>query len=394
LLLNNSFESGLTNWTYAQSGAATGVASSDSTTSTDGTKSLKVQVTTVDPNWWYIKEEQGNIRFISGVQYTISYDAKASSNGKLFTLEVGPNGAYSAQTQSLTTQWKTYTTTFVPNSTNTSVLDFYYARPGNANTTIWLDNVKLTTNTTVSRVQNASFETNPLTPWYVGVTAPAVGTVTQSAGGTNGSFSAHANITTAGAADWNLQLSQQGIPVFNGSTYTVQFDAMANVARTLGIYVQQSQSPYAVYGSNTFNITTAWKSYSYTFQSGTTDTNAAIRFNFATSTGDVYIDNVAVTSYAPVQLCSANGTSLDKRLNVTGSIVVSASGPGQGVLNNQRDLCTNDNCPSISFTKGGGGAVGGNGLSYILNAPAFLKRRTHKWQELAPINAPTPTPTP
>ncbi len=72
--------------------------------------------------------------------------------------------------------------------------------------------------------------------------------------------------------------------------------------------------------------------------------------------GDLWILS---NSPAYGSVCAAGGGSIDKRLNLYGSMVIG------GTLHNQRDLCSSDVCPSLYFdfcgSGGGGGGGGGSG---------------------------------
>lgn len=87
--------------------------------------------------------------------------------------------------------------------------------------------------------------------------------------------------------------------------------------------------------------------------------------------------------------CNSDGTPKDKRLNITGAIVVNAAGTG-GTIQNNRDLCQQDlNCPTFTVSLGNGNVSGNNpnagiGLTYVLNAPKFIKHQNYLWQEVAP----------
>lgn len=82
-------------------------------------------------------------------------------------------------------------------------------------------------------------------------------------------------------------------------------------------------------------------------------------------------------------LCNIDGTPIDKKLNVIGSIVTNAAKNGGSLINN-RDLCVYDlQCSSISVGDNNSGLA----LSYLLTLFADGKFLTHKlfnWQELRP----------
>jgi hypothetical protein len=101
-------------------------------------------------------------------------------------------------------------------------------------------------------------------------------------------------------------------------------------------------------------------------------------------------NSFVINSYATTtQTCNPDGSTMDKRLNIVGSVVVNAAGT-QGTFTNSRDLCLSDTqCPTVSMSLANGNASGnrpgaGNGASYLLNAPSFIKHPNTVWQELVP----------
>lgn len=98
---------------------------------------------------------------------------------------------------------------------------------------------------------------------------------------------------------------------------------------------------------------------------------------------------IVETSATNGETCQSDGTSIDKRLNITGSVVVNAADNG-GTFSNQRDLCLSDlSCPVTTIGFGNGNVSGkrigaGNGLTYLLNAPSLLKHSNFVWKEISP----------
>ncbi|HYK08615.1 MAG TPA: carbohydrate binding domain-containing protein [Candidatus Eisenbacteria bacterium] len=145
-LQNPSFESGETNWTYAQTGSASASPhGTDCNTgnTTDGNCSLRVKVLNTGANWWSIKEEQTAINLNAGTNYTLKFDAKTDSPNRQITMEIGPNGAYGATTKTLSSSWQTFTYSFTPNATSSAALDMYFARQTG---TVWVDKLSITAN--------------------------------------------------------------------------------------------------------------------------------------------------------------------------------------------------------------------------------------------------------
>ncbi len=99
-----------------------------------------------------------------------------------------------------------------------------------------------------------------------------------------------------------------------------------------------------------------------------------------------------VSSYANGNnVCNADGSPLDKKLNVIGSIVTNAAKTG-GTFTNNRDLCIYDlQCSPVSTGEGlpNGNGAGDENLatSYLLTLFAdggFLNHKLFNWEELRP----------
>lgn len=113
----------------------------------------------------------------------------------------------------------------------------------------------------------------------------------------NGAMFARTDITNPGNALWALQLIQN-VPVVEGRTYKVSFDAKSDAARSLMTKVSGgAERAYANYsGEKTMDLTDEVQSYEYTFMlNQKTDLAARLEFNMGqTSTNPVWIGNVRV----------------------------------------------------------------------------------------------------
>ncbi len=149
----------------------------------------------------------------------------------------------------------------------------------------------------VQLISNGSFETtggNWLSPWYFNVKTGATATIAQDSTAAAGSKSAKISITKSNTSSYMVALQQVNIPLVAGRTYTISFSAKASVNRIIDTLHQQNANPYTVYKDTTFNITTSWKQYSYTFTPTVTDPASLLQFDVANATGTVWIDNVSM----------------------------------------------------------------------------------------------------
>ncbi|MCX7821648.1 MAG: carbohydrate binding domain-containing protein [Brevinematales bacterium] len=102
-------------------------------------------------------------------------------------------------------------------------------------------------------------------------------------------------ITKPGKEVYSVQLIQLPTPIKFGKTYTVKFDAKADKNRTIMSKITKVGDDWVAYsGERFFNITTEFKTYSYSFKSQATDSNARFEFNFGKDNTTTYIANVSI----------------------------------------------------------------------------------------------------
>ncbi len=147
-------------------------------------------------------------------------------------------------------------------------------------------------------LSNASFEntgTGWLSPWVFNVDSGAA-TITQDASTqTDGLYSARIDITQNATNTWGMQLHQK-IGLTAGNTYTLSFFAKAASARPITIVLQQGYSPYTVYTSQTYTLSTTWQQYTLTYPATTTDANTMLAFNVGAASGQVWLDNIVLST--------------------------------------------------------------------------------------------------
>ncbi|GAC1452713.1 MAG: hypothetical protein PVSMB4_13280 [Ktedonobacterales bacterium] len=98
---------------------------------------------------------------------------------------------------------------------------------------------------------------------------------------------------------WDVQALQAGISLHAGQAYQLSFAARSAVGQApLSVEVQQSSAPYHAYLQHSVRLTTTWRVYDVTFVAQQDDPNALLDFNFAASTGRMWIDAVALVPVA------------------------------------------------------------------------------------------------
>ncbi|MBN1782038.1 aryl-sulfate sulfotransferase [bacterium] len=103
-------------------------------------------------------------------------------------------------------------------------------------------------------------------------------------------------ITDGGDLEEDIQLKQSPAELIRGRTYTFEFDAHAETARTIGARIVRNTSPqidYSKIGSTYIKRQIQHYSYSFIMEEQT-DFDAMIVFNCGGSGYDIYLDNVSL----------------------------------------------------------------------------------------------------
>lgn len=106
----------------------------------------------------------------------------------------------------------------------------------------------------------------------------------------------------AGTVDYSVQLVQAGLPMQEGATYKLTFDALAGEARQMIVDVSAPDRNYTRYMADTkVNLSTEKQSYTYEFKmTGKNDANGRLEFNMGNqgSVADIKISNVRLEKVA------------------------------------------------------------------------------------------------
>lgn len=153
--------------------------------------------------------------------------------------------------------------------------------------------------TSGNMLANASFDNSGadwLWPWSLFVPNGSAAWVSPDTSVTeDGSTSARVTINQASSAPWAVQLQQPGLSLASGRSYLLSFYAKASANRTIQAAIQQTGAPYALYILQTVNVSTDWQHFTVPVRINTSDPNAAVNFNLANATGQVWLDNVSLT---------------------------------------------------------------------------------------------------
>jgi len=107
------------------------------------------------------------------------------------------------------------------------------------------------------------------------------------------------SIRNGGSEMQHLQLSQDGIPLINGCTYTMLFDARAEAPRSINAMMQKNSDPWTNYSNCLkFDLSTEMQTFKHTFtMNEPTDWSASICFEFGIQKIGVIIDNVMLIKH-------------------------------------------------------------------------------------------------
>lgn len=109
-----------------------------------------------------------------------------------------------------------------------------------------------------------------------------------------------ANITNPGTANWHVVGQQFNLPVTQGTTYNISFDAWSENPNTMDVLLSKNYGDYGNYYTTVKNITTTPQKYIWQLKMNSpSDDNCRFGFGFGKFTGKVYIDNVSIEKVAP-----------------------------------------------------------------------------------------------
>lgn len=103
-----------------------------------------------------------------------------------------------------------------------------------------------------------------------------------------------ASIPTSTTNPWDIQISQNGLYLENGATYTLRFKVSSETSRNVNASVGISQEPWTTFISKTVSIGTVEKEFVYEFTMNTDEENARVSFDLGKEAGDVYISEVSL----------------------------------------------------------------------------------------------------
>ena len=303
-ICNGDFETGVSGWSQANSGANI-TAFSDSSTFQNGNFSAKVVISNTVNGQPIFSSCKSDIE--KNKKYQIHFWAKSLLGGQLATatssLSSPPYTNYGIESFSLTTNWTEYTFLSESDSTifgNVRFAKFKFTEDG----TYYIDNVWYEEVPPQPFVCDGDFETD-LSNWTQTINNGAIASMSITPSqAQNGFQSAMILVNTLGTTNGSIQLTSCKTDVLKDSTYYLSF-WMKGSANNLGFNAITSfaSPPYTALSANSFTTYDQWTEYCYSFSHDSTIIGdiRLLKLQFLDA-GTYYLDYVNV--YGSDYICS------------------------------------------------------------------------------------------
>ena len=303
-ICNGDFETGVSGWSQANSGANI-TAFSDSSTFQNGNFSAKVVISNTVNGQPIFSSCKSDIE--KNKKYRIHFWAKSLLGGQIATatssLSSPPYTNYGIESFSLTTNWTEYTFLSESDSTifgNVRFAKFKFTEDG----TYYIDNVWYEEVPPQPFVCDGDFETD-LSNWTQTINNGAIASMSITPSqAQNGFQSAMILVNTLGTTNGSIQLTSCKTDVLKDSTYYLSF-WMKGSANNLDFNAITSfaSPPYTALSANSFTTYDQWTEYCYSFSHDSTIIGdiRLLKLQFLDA-GTYYLDYVNV--YGSDYICS------------------------------------------------------------------------------------------
>ncbi|MCM3665171.1 carbohydrate binding domain-containing protein [Mesobacillus subterraneus] len=308
-LKNGDFSDGLSSWgSYVHFDANAQIAPESG--------EAKVAIGSEGNETWSVLLEQGNLSLAKGVVYELSFAARSTKERKAeVTVENAAYTRFLSESITLSDQMQQYTYEFempIDDITAFKMLLGKTALSPIGEHDVFIDNVVLKVKDAPSEpepepvstpgIDNGTFSdgTNGWTAWW-GDQWSGYGAGTMTA--ENGELKVA--ISQVGGQSYAPQVFQKGLLFDNGASYTVTFEARADVPRKMNVNIGKELSfdPWFIYYMPTkiVDLTSEMQTYSYTFvMNEATYADGKIVFELGNildgnAATNVYLDNVSIT---------------------------------------------------------------------------------------------------
>ena len=200
---------------------------------------------------------------------------------------------------------------------------------------------------------NGGFE-GSMAPWTFSASGGTSGANTAALGTSqhmDGNSSIDVAVTQIPTASYSVDLEQGHLPVLAGSSYTVQFWALADRAHPVQVELQGGSPAFALYGLfQTFNVGTTWQSYRVSFTSPVTANDARLEFHFGSAAGNVWLDDAQFFGTAAMPQTIAFPTPANVVYGTSGVSLRATASSGLAVsyLSNTPAVCSMSGAQVVS----------------------------------------------
>ena len=327
-ICNGDFETGVSGWSQANSGANI-LAVSDSTTYQNGNLSVKIDISNTVNGQPIFSSCKSDIE--KNKKYRIHFWAKSLFGGQLATatssLSSPPYTNYGLETFTLTTNWTEYTFLSESDSTifgNVRFAKFKFLEDG----TYYIDNVWYEEVPPQPIVCDGDFETD-LSNWTQTINNGAIASMSITpSDAQNGLQSALILVNTIGSTTGSIQLTSCKTDVVKDSTYYLSFWMKGSVNNLeFNAITSFSSPPYTALSANSFTTYDQWTEYCYSFSHDSTilDDIRLLKLQFLDA-GTYHLDYVNV--YESDYICSP--ANVNQKL---GHDINVFPNPSSGILN-------------------------------------------------------------
>ena len=270
-ICNGDFETGVSGWSQASSGANI-LAVSDSTTYQNGNFSVKIDISSTVNGQPIFSSCKSDIE--KNKKYRIHFWAKSLISGLLATvtssLSAPPYTNYGLETFTLTTNWTEYTFLAESDSTifgNVRMAKFKFLNDG----IYFIDNVWIEELPIQPYLCNGDYETD-LSDWTQTINNGAVASMSITPSqAQNGLQSAMILVNTVGTTTGSIQLSSCKTDIVKDSTYTVSFWMKGSLENlNFNAIASLGSAPFTSFSSNSFFTSSNWKEYCFSFSNDST----------------------------------------------------------------------------------------------------------------------------
>lgn len=146
------------------------------------------------------------------------------------------------------------------------------------------------------QIQNGGFEQDSsLVNWQLELHSPATATASRDANKPYaGQYAAYVDVSVVDGTNWHVQWKQVNLTLKKDSVYTVIFAGRSDGNRPIFVAIQQNSSPYTFFTGTSFQLTTTWQLFSFSFTSPANSlADTKLAFLLGAEKGHYWFDNVS-----------------------------------------------------------------------------------------------------